>query len=149
MQPGTLLLGARLRVVSAARERHGVVSGFGQKGGGLLQLHIAVGQLAQGHLSGERLAVGLRTQAGEQRGRGGVGRLLQGGIQLARRGGKLRKGMPVAGVQQVLVLLRPHVVLDGKAQYDRKGRRQKAGRPDPRPAAPVASSIHKNALLWR
>ena len=55
---------------------HGVVPRLGEEGGGLLQLHVAVGQLPQGGLGGQGLGVGLGAQGGEQ-GRGGsVGHLL-------------------------------------------------------------------------
>ena len=120
-------LSARRLAVGVPGQGHGVVTGFGQEGGGLLQLYVAVGQLAQSRLSGQRLAVGLGAQCGEQLGTGGVGHLSEGDIQLARRRGQLGEGVLIGVVQHAPVLCRPGVALHCKPGGHREGPRQKAG----------------------
>ena len=60
----------------------------GQKSRCLLQFHIAVGELSNGSLGRQGLAVGLGAQRGKQPGRSGIDPFLKGGVQLAYRGGE-------------------------------------------------------------
>ena len=55
----TFLRSAHLILPGSPGERHGIIPSLGQKCGGLLQLHAAVGQLSNGRLGGQGLSIGL------------------------------------------------------------------------------------------
>ena len=135
LQGSPLLLGAAPRLDDRAGEGGGVVPGPGQEGGGLLQLHIAVGQLAQGHLGGGGLAVDLGAKGAEHGGRGGIDHLLEIRVQLVEPRGQLGEGVEAAVGQGLPVGGRLPVPLYCQPYRHGEGSRQIAHPPDQGPAA--------------
>ena len=107
---------------SGACQRLGVVPHFGDEGRRLGQLHIGVGQLANGLLSGLGLAIDFRPQGGDLGGRGGTGLLFQAGAHALDAGGQLGEGVGVVVGGEPLVLDELGILLhDGARQQDESG----------------------------
>ncbi len=95
---------------------HGIVSGLGKEGSGLLQVNAGVGQLAQGILRRQSLGVDLLVKTVPQGTGGGVGHFLQGAVQFSRGGGQLGKGVMIGIGKQTLGLQGASPLLDGHPQ---------------------------------
>ena len=124
-----LLLGAGAVHRRRTGEGGGVVAGLGQEGGGLLQLDVAIGQLAQGHLGRHGPPEDLGAQGAQHGGGGGVHPLLEIGIELAQVGRELGEGVEPAVGQVAPVGRRLHLALDRQTGRHREGGGQKAHPP--------------------